>query len=159
MSLTLIFSASTWPNIKSKVSFEILRTSRFKNWPYFLNLVKIWGSYCQKQNFQILRTTLYINVVVMLCVYLGLIQLIENLIASLLLDVLIKACWEIQLEVEEQLAGWAALMTGKTRKMKLVHIRRLSGKYILFDKVFIGLKLQTKLLQITNSRWYLTTVK
>ena len=91
--------------------------------------------------------------------WLGLIQLIENLIASLLLDVLIKACWEIQLEVEEQLAGWAALMTGKTRKMKLVHIRRLSGKYILFDKVFIGLKLQTKLLQITNSRWYLTTVK
>ena len=50
MSLTLIFSASTWPNIKSKVSFEILRTSRFQNWPYFLNLVKIWGSYCQKQN-------------------------------------------------------------------------------------------------------------
>ena len=59
MSLTLIFSASTWPNIKSKVSFEILRTSRFQNWPYFLNLVKIWGSYCQKQNFKILRTTLY----------------------------------------------------------------------------------------------------
>ena len=45
MSLTSIFSASTWPNIKSKVSFEILRTSRFQNWPYFLNLLKIWGSY------------------------------------------------------------------------------------------------------------------
>ena len=48
MSLTSIFSASTWSNIKSKDSFEILRTSRFQNWPYFLNLVKIWGSYCQK---------------------------------------------------------------------------------------------------------------
>ena len=39
---TSIFSASTWPNFKSKVSFEILRTSRLQNWPYFLNLVKIW---------------------------------------------------------------------------------------------------------------------
>ena len=36
------------PNSKSKVSFEILKTCRFKNWPYLLNLVKIWGSYCQK---------------------------------------------------------------------------------------------------------------
>ena len=40
--------ASIWPNIKSKVSFEILRTSRFQNWPYFLNLVKNWGNYFQK---------------------------------------------------------------------------------------------------------------
>ena len=31
VSLTSIFSASTWPNVKSKVSFEILRTSRFQN--------------------------------------------------------------------------------------------------------------------------------
>ena len=50
VSLTSIFSASSCPNIKSKVSFEILRTSRFQNWLYFLNLVKIWGSYCQKTN-------------------------------------------------------------------------------------------------------------
>ena len=28
--------------------------------PYFLNLVKISGSYCQKQNFKILMTTLYL---------------------------------------------------------------------------------------------------
>ena len=40
-------SASTWPKLKIKDSFEILRTSRFQNWPSFLNLVKIWGSYCQ----------------------------------------------------------------------------------------------------------------
>ena len=48
VSLTSIFTASTWSIIKSRDSFEILRTCRFKNWPYFLNLVKIWGSYCQK---------------------------------------------------------------------------------------------------------------
>ena len=41
-------SASTWPKFKIKDSFEILRTSRFQNWPYFLNLVKIWWRYCQK---------------------------------------------------------------------------------------------------------------
>ena len=28
-------SASNWPGIKSKDSFEILRMSRFQNWPYF----------------------------------------------------------------------------------------------------------------------------
>ena len=62
MSLTLIFSASTWPNIKSKVSFEILRSSRFQNFPYFLNSVKIWGSYCQKtKNWEILCYTLYLD--------------------------------------------------------------------------------------------------
>ena len=48
VSLTSNIPASTWPNIKSKDSFEILRTSKFQNWPYFLNLVKIWGSYCPK---------------------------------------------------------------------------------------------------------------
>ena len=48
VSLTSIFTASTWSIIKSRDSFEILRTCRFKNWPYFLNLVKIWGSYCQE---------------------------------------------------------------------------------------------------------------
>ena len=43
-------SASTWPKSKVKDSFEILRTSRFQNWPYFLNLVKIWWRYWQKTN-------------------------------------------------------------------------------------------------------------
>ena len=43
-------SASTWPKLKIKDSFEILRTSRFQNWHSFLNLVKIWGSYSQKTN-------------------------------------------------------------------------------------------------------------
>ena len=42
---TSIFSGSTWPNVKSKVSFEILRTSRFQNCPYFWNLMKIWCRY------------------------------------------------------------------------------------------------------------------
>ena len=59
VSWTSIISASTWPKFKSKVSFEILRTSRFQNWPYFLNFVKIWLRYCQKQNWEIFRTTLY----------------------------------------------------------------------------------------------------
>ena len=40
-------------NIKSKDSFETLRTSRFQNWLYFLNLVKIWWRYCQKTNCQV----------------------------------------------------------------------------------------------------------
>ena len=53
VSFTSIFSASSWPNVKSRVSFEILRTSRFQNWPSFLNLVKIWGSYCQKTNWKV----------------------------------------------------------------------------------------------------------
>ena len=43
-------SASTQPKYKIKDSFEILRTSRFQNWPYFLDLVKIWWRYCQKTN-------------------------------------------------------------------------------------------------------------
>ena len=42
VSLTSNISASTWPNFKSKDSFEILRTCSFQNWPYFL--VKIWGT-------------------------------------------------------------------------------------------------------------------
>ena len=67
MSLTSIFSAFTWSNIKSKDSFEILRTSRFQNWPYFLKLVKIWGSYCQKTKKEILRSTLYIDLDSLLC--------------------------------------------------------------------------------------------
>ena len=49
VSFTSIFSASSWPNVKSRVSFEILRTSRFQNWPSFLNLVKIWCSNCNKR--------------------------------------------------------------------------------------------------------------
>ena len=59
VSWTSIISASTWPKFKSKFSFEILRTSRFQNCPYFLNFVKIWWRYCQKQNWEIFRTTLY----------------------------------------------------------------------------------------------------
>ena len=60
MSLTSIFSASTWSNIKSKDSFEILRTRRIQIWPYFLYMVKIWGRNCQKtKKKEILRSTLY----------------------------------------------------------------------------------------------------
>ena len=43
-------SVSSWQKSKIKDSFEILRMSRFQNWPSFLNLVKIWGSYGQKTN-------------------------------------------------------------------------------------------------------------
>ena len=46
-------SASTWQKFKIKDSFEILRTSRFQNWPYFLDLVKIWWRYCQKTNWKV----------------------------------------------------------------------------------------------------------
>ena len=53
-------SASTWPNIKIKDSFEILRTSRFQNWPYFLNLVKIWWRYWPKTNWVLFIGTLCI---------------------------------------------------------------------------------------------------
>ena len=57
-------SASTWPKLKIKVSFEILRTSRFQNWPSFLNLMKIWGSYCQKTNWKVFFGTPCISYVV-----------------------------------------------------------------------------------------------
>ena len=57
LSLTSIISASTWPNFKSKVSFEILRTCSFQNWPYFLNLVKIWGSHGQNTNCKVFLWT------------------------------------------------------------------------------------------------------
>ena len=57
VSLTSIISAFTWPNIKSKDSFEILRTSRFHNLPYFLNVVKIWWRYCLKTNHQVFLWT------------------------------------------------------------------------------------------------------
>ena len=53
MSLTLIISASFWPKVKWKDIFEKLRTHRFWNWPFFLNLVKIWGSYGQNANWQV----------------------------------------------------------------------------------------------------------
>ena len=57
VNLTSDISASTWPNIKSKDSFEILRTSRFHNLPYFLNVVKIWWRYCLKTNRQVFLWT------------------------------------------------------------------------------------------------------
>ena len=41
-------SASTCPKLKIKDSFEILRTGRFQDCPYFLDFVKIWWRYCQK---------------------------------------------------------------------------------------------------------------
>ena len=56
-----VISASTWPNIKSKDSFEILRTSRFHNLPYFLNVVKIWRRYCLKMNSQFFLWTWFIT--------------------------------------------------------------------------------------------------
>ena len=49
VSFTSIFSGSSWPIVKSMVSLEILRTSRFQKWPSFWNLVIIWGSYCQNK--------------------------------------------------------------------------------------------------------------
>ena len=52
-------SASTWPKLKIKDSFEILRTSKFQNWPSFLNLVKIWGRYYQKNKL----TTFFVDTV------------------------------------------------------------------------------------------------
>ena len=57
VSKSLNISASTWPKLKIKVSFEILRTSRFQNWPSFLNLMKIWGRYCQKTNWEVFSWT------------------------------------------------------------------------------------------------------
>ena len=55
VSLTSIISASTWSNVKSKDSFEILRTSRFQNWPYYW-----WwfdGDIAKKQNVNIFLWT------------------------------------------------------------------------------------------------------
>ena len=65
-SLTSIFSASTWPNVKSKDRVEKLRTSRLQNWPSFLNLMKIWWSYWfRKKSVRILfSTSVWYNVTV-----------------------------------------------------------------------------------------------
>ena len=57
VSKSLNISASNWPKLKIKVSFEILRTSRFQKLPSFLNLMKIWGSYCQKTNWELFSWT------------------------------------------------------------------------------------------------------
>ena len=42
MSFTSIFSTLSWSKLKSRNSFEKLRTSRFQNCPWFWNLTKIW---------------------------------------------------------------------------------------------------------------------
>ena len=60
-------SASTWPKFKIKDSFEILRTSRFQNWPYFLNLVEIWWRYCPKTNCQVFLWTQCTRDFIFLC--------------------------------------------------------------------------------------------
>ena len=57
VSLTSNISAYTWPNFKSKYSFEILRTSSFQNWPYLLNLAKKKLRYFQKPNFKLFLWT------------------------------------------------------------------------------------------------------
>ena len=48
-----------WPLV-TIVSFEILRTNRFQNWPYFLYLMNICGSHCQKTKKESLRLILYL---------------------------------------------------------------------------------------------------
>ena len=63
-------SASTWQKFKIKDSFEILRTSRFQNWPYFLDLVKILWRYCQKTNCQVFLWTPCIFFTNVLSIYL-----------------------------------------------------------------------------------------
>ena len=57
LSLTSNISASTWPNFKSKDSFEILRTCSFQNWPYVLNLAKFELRNCQKTNYKLFLWT------------------------------------------------------------------------------------------------------
>ena len=89
-------SASTWPKIKTKDSFEKLRTGTFQNWPYFLNLVKNWQRYSLKQKKEIFWDTLYNKLVpvyivcksywiifaVMLCCWMSFSgQLIDSLMA------------------------------------------------------------------------------
>ena len=44
-SLTLNISAESLSNIKTKGSFGILRTSRFQNYPWLLDLTKNWQRY------------------------------------------------------------------------------------------------------------------
>ena len=50
VSLTSNISAKTWPNCTCWGCFEIVRTSRFQNWPWFLKLSKICRSNSAKQN-------------------------------------------------------------------------------------------------------------
>ena len=44
-SLTLNIFANSWSNLTTKTSFRILRTSRFQNCPWLLELTKNWRRY------------------------------------------------------------------------------------------------------------------
>ena len=59
VSLTSNISAKTWSNCTCRGCFEIVRTSRFQNWPWFWKLSKICGSNRGKQNTTNLFPPLY----------------------------------------------------------------------------------------------------
>ena len=50
VSLTSNISTKTWSRWTCRGCFEIIRTSRFQNWPWFWKLSKICGSNRAKQN-------------------------------------------------------------------------------------------------------------
>ena len=57
MSLTSNISAKTLSNFTCRGSFEIVRTSRFRNWPWFRKLSKICRSNRAKQKYNELIST------------------------------------------------------------------------------------------------------
>ena len=59
ISLTSNISAKTWSNCTSRDCFEIVRTSKFQNWPWWWKSSKIWGSNRAKQNKTNLWSWLY----------------------------------------------------------------------------------------------------
>ena len=60
VSLTSNISAKTWSNCTCRGCFEIVRTCRFQNWPWFWKSSKICGSNRAKQNTTDFSARLYI---------------------------------------------------------------------------------------------------
>ena len=62
VSLTSKISAKTWSNCTCRGCFEIIRTCRFQNWPWFWKSSKICGSNRAKQNITDFSPRLYFTV-------------------------------------------------------------------------------------------------
>ena len=62
-SLTSNISAKTWSNCTCRGCFEIVRTSRFQNWPWFWKLSKTCRSNRGKQNITNLFPPLYFKII------------------------------------------------------------------------------------------------
>ena len=93
VSLTSNISAKTWSNCTCRGCFEIVRTCRFQNWPWFWKSSKICGSNRAKQNITDFSPRLYY------CTFLSLkssqnkLQIKVNLKFSFNIYMITSWCW------------------------------------------------------------------